>query len=323
MDIEIIGAESLGVRGLCCFVKIGNRKVLIDPGVALGYTRFGLLPHPVQVAVDERVQKKIIERWSQATDIVISHFHGDHIPLANANPYQLALKRTVNLNEGVRIFTKDLSHLSALEKKRVQSFPLSVKKRLIPVEEKREGPMSFSKAVPHGEAHHNSATVMMTKLQEGRDVFVHASDIQLLNEEAVSRILSWRPSIVLTDGPPLYLSKITKNQINEAWISGTKLACEVDVLIVDHHLLRSFQGVKWLKHLSLKTGKEVICAADFMKRPRMLLEANRKQLYEDMPVPEDWHENYAKGKANTNPYWNLAKKLHLVRDGSLAEKQDK
>ncbi|GAH37565.1 unnamed protein product [marine sediment metagenome] len=40
-----------------------------------------------------------------------------------------------------------------------------------------------------------------------------------------------------------------------------------------------------------------------------MLEAKREQLYEDMPVPEDWHENYAKGKASTKPYWNLAKKL--------------
>ena len=73
MNIEIIGAESLGVRSLCYFVKASNRKVLIDPGVALAYSRYGLLPHPFQVAVDERIQKKIIQRWSQTTDIVISH----------------------------------------------------------------------------------------------------------------------------------------------------------------------------------------------------------------------------------------------------------
>ena len=301
MDIEILGAESLGVRGLCCFVKTANRKILIDPGIALGYTRFGLLPHPVQVAVDERIQKKIIEKWSEASDIVISHFHGDHTPLVDANPYQLAVKKIIGLNRRVRILTKDLSHLSRIEKKRVESLPDSVKRNLIPVEEKREGPMTFSKAVPHGEIA-NSETVMMTKIEEGKDVFVHASDIQLFNEKSVSQILSWTPNIVLAGGPPLYLSKFSKNQIEKAWQNGRKLACKVDILILDHHLLRSYEGLRWLECLSSETGKKVICAADFMKRSRMLLEAKRKQLYTDIPVPKSWHENYAKGEANTKRF---------------------
>jgi hypothetical protein len=32
-----------------------------------------------------------------------------------------------------------------------------------------------------------------------------------------------------------------------------------------------------------------------------------------MPVPENWHENYAKGNASTKPYWNLAKKLYPLK----------
>jgi predicted metallo-beta-lactamase superfamily hydrolase len=60
MKIEIIGAESLGVKGLCCLVKTSKRKILIDPGIALGYVRHKLLPHPVQIALNEKVQKRII-----------------------------------------------------------------------------------------------------------------------------------------------------------------------------------------------------------------------------------------------------------------------
>ena len=75
MTIEILGTESLGVRGLSCFIKTKNRKILIDPGISLGYIRHKLLPHPLQIAVDEKIQKKIIKRWRESTDIVISHFH--------------------------------------------------------------------------------------------------------------------------------------------------------------------------------------------------------------------------------------------------------
>lgn len=89
MKIEIIGAESLGVRGLCCLVTVAERKILIDPGLALGFLRNGQAPHPVQVAMGEVIRKQIIQVWGLATDIVFSHFHGDHVPLVDANPYQL------------------------------------------------------------------------------------------------------------------------------------------------------------------------------------------------------------------------------------------
>ena len=81
MEIEILGAESLGVSGLSCLVKTAKRRILIDPGVALGYQRGGLFPHPVQVAAGEKVREAILNRLTSATDVVISHFHGDHMPL--------------------------------------------------------------------------------------------------------------------------------------------------------------------------------------------------------------------------------------------------
>ncbi|MQY60038.1 MAG: hypothetical protein GH144_10640 [Clostridia bacterium] len=34
----------------------------------------------------------------------------------------------------------------------------------------------------------------------------------------------------------------------------------------------------------------------------MLLEAKRESLYEDMPVPDRWHEAYAEGEVNTDYY---------------------
>ncbi len=60
MKIKILGAESLGVRSLCVFVTTDNKKILIDPGIALGYKRFGLLPHPFQVAIGYNIRENII-----------------------------------------------------------------------------------------------------------------------------------------------------------------------------------------------------------------------------------------------------------------------
>jgi len=308
MKIEIVGAESLGVRGLCCFITTKKQKIIIDPGIALGYTRYKLLPHPLQVAVDERIQKKIIKKYSEATDIVISHFHGDHVPLVNANPYQLNTEKIAGLNQEAKIWAK-LSHLSPTEKKRTESLALAINKNLIQAEETEKGALHFSKAVPHGKPDNNLETVMMTKIEEDC-VFVHASDIQLLNDESISQIASWRPDIVLASGPPLYLFKLSKDQIRQAWQNAVMLSETVDTLIIDHHLLRDDIGIRWLRKLSSTSHKNILCGADFMNRPQMLLEAWRKDLYEQMPVPEGWHEAYGQGNVTTDYYWNLAKNYY-------------
>ena len=304
MNVEIIGAESLGVRGLCCFVETEDRNILIDPGLALGYVRHKLLPHPVQIAIDERVQKRIMDVWREATDIVLSHFHGDHVPLANANPYQLDITRLIGLNPDARIWTKDPSHLSPTEANRATSLSTILHVCLISAEGKKDGPITFSEPVPHGEANDRLETVIMTRIEED-EVFVHAPDIQLLDDETVSEIISWKPDIVLAGGPPIYLSRLSEDQIETAWHNAERLCHAIDRVILDHHLMRSHEGLEWLKRLSSKTGKPVICAADFMHKPRLLFEADRERLYKRMPVPNGWHENYARGKVSTDNYQNI------------------
>ena len=81
-----------------------------------------------------------------------------------------------------------------------------------------------------------------------------------------------------------------------------RLAANVDILIFDHHLMRDQQGLKWIDALSAETGKQVYCAADFMGRKRLLLEAERTKLYKTIPVPTHWHEEYAKGLINAENY---------------------
>jgi len=36
---------------------------------------------------------------------------------------------------------------------------------------------------------------MMTRIEEGSNVFVHASDIQMLDDEAVKQVIAWQPSV--------------------------------------------------------------------------------------------------------------------------------
>jgi predicted metallo-beta-lactamase superfamily hydrolase len=165
-----------------------------------------------------------------------------------------------------------------------------------------DGLLAFSLPVPHGRPNTKLGTVMMTRIEWGGTGFVHASDIQLLDGEAVSFILDWQPDIVLAGGPPLYLPRLSSEYREAAWRNARRLACHVDTLILDHHLLRCEEGFSWLDRLSSETGHRVICAADFMERPHCSLEARRRQLYEEMPVLAGWHDAYARGDANTHGY---------------------
>jgi len=302
VNIRILGTESLGVRGLSCVVEVESRKIVIDPGLALGYRRHGLLPHPAQVAVGKQVRRKILAELKDATDVVMSHFHGDHIPLPDANPYQLKAQQAAPAYRTAQLWTKGPQGLSNNMLRRRESLGKVLGTDLPNAEGQGDGLLAFSLPVPHGEQHSKLGMVMMTRIQDRETTFVHASDIQLLDGKAVSIILGWQPDIALVGGPPLYLPWLSSRHRETAWKNARRLARHVDTLILDHHLLRCEEGLSWLDRLSSETGHRVICAADFMERPRRLLEARREQLYEEMPVPEGWHEAYARGDADTRCY---------------------
>jgi len=308
LHIDIIGAESLGVRGLCCLVTTGNRRILIDPGVALGYRRRGLLPHPLQIGVGRGVRTRIIHALGVATDVVFSHFHGDHVPLADANPYQLSLRDILHRAGSQRCWSKSGDGLSE-GKRQCRADLLARFGDSVPAAEGfRDGILTFSGAVPHGAPKSSLGTVMMTRIETGVHVFVHASDIQLLDDTTTDAIIDWGPTTVLAAGPPLYLGRLSPGETDRAWKNAVRLVEAVGIVILDHHLMRDAQGVVWLNRLSDLTGKRVYCAADFMGRPRRLLEAHRQQLYEEYPVPVGWHERYAHGEVSVRGYFEGRRK---------------
>ncbi|MDE4908529.1 MBL fold metallo-hydrolase [Methanogenium marinum] len=304
MDITIIGTESLGVRGLSCMVETGARRILIDPGVALGYLRHGHLPHPCQVAVGAAIRENILAAIGEATDIVISHYHGDHVPLADANPYQLSLARIPPL-EDVRFWCRGTTSLSFHSLRRREAIEEHLGHPLPESDGTEEGILSFSVPVPHGSPQSHLGRVMMTCIRDEERTFVHASDIQMLNREAVAIIRAWEPDVVFAAGPPLYLLRLTEKERLSAWENALSVAEGCGTLILDHHVRRSLNGCRWAEKLSEEAGGNVVSAADFMGREPLLLEARREELYQEYSVPEGWHDAYAKGEAGLENFMNF------------------
>jgi len=305
-SIQIIAAESLGVRGLCCAVTAGSRRIVIDPGLALGFYRHGLHPHPAQVAVGERVRRSIVKLLDGATDVVYSHFHGDHVPLKDANPFQLSFDALPERFPALRSWSKNGEESHPEMQRRFLDLRELTHDGLRVVEGSTEGPLSFSAPVPHGEDGSHLGTVMMTRVESDDGVFVHASDIQLLNTEAVEQVVDWRPDIVIAAGPPLYLTSLGEKAREAARRNTLRLAENVKTLVIDHHVMRSEAGARWLQELALDAPCAVRSAADYMERTPLLLEARRRELYEAVPVPEGWMDDYTRGKAQAEPFLKTA-----------------
>lgn len=308
-SIKILGTESLGVRGLSCIITTKGRKIFIDPGISLGYVRHGFLPHPVQIAVGRVIKQKIIEELKTTTDVVFSHFHGDHIPLKEANPYQLSLEEVKPSLKHVKIWAKRWQEISPNMEERARVIASECGNNLINAEGKRDGVVEFSGSFPHGKNDSSLGEVMMTKIIVNDKVFVHASDIQLLSARPVDQLLTLHPDIVLASGPPLYLSRLNKEDLKFAWNNAVRLARGVGLLIIDHHLLRCDEGFTWMHRLNEETDNIVTCAAGFMGCPSQPLEAKRSMLYEKIPVKSNWHEEYVPGKTDLQGYLSKARDI--------------
>ena len=109
----------------------------------------------------------------------------------------------------------------------------------------------------------------------------------------MSVILDWSPDTVLLSGPPLYRD-LPSGLCEAARQRALRLARAVPCCIIDHHLLRSRAGLRWLEDLRSITGAPLPNAADYLQVEPRLLEADRVRLYETEPVAPDWHDAYVR-----------------------------
>ncbi|WP_298667800.1 hypothetical protein [uncultured Methanofollis sp.] len=274
MQITILGAESLGARSMATVVEAAGRTVLIDPGVALAPKRSGLPPHPREVEAAERVREAILWWLPRATDVVITHFHGDHMPLADADPYQVSLSAFA-LPEKCRVWVPGEEGHPGRSRARRRALVQALHRPIPSAGGKDDGVVACSSPFPHGGG---GGGVMIVAVREGDACFVHASDTQLLSSEAVATALRWRPSVVYTSGPPLYLPGVTWTEADLAHAHATRIAAATDTLVIDHHPLRGEGGLRWVEDAG------GISAAEFMGVTPALLEARRRDLWGRPPA---------------------------------------
>ncbi|MEM1578676.1 MAG: hypothetical protein QXN34_06270 [Archaeoglobaceae archaeon] len=282
MEIMPIAFDSMGVRSMATFVRTRDLNIFIDPSVSLAPSRYGLPPHRIEI---ERMNEKwmeIKEFVKKSDAVIITHYHYDH-----HNPEE------VEIFEGKKLFLKHPKEkINRSQVARASYFLEKLRNLSVEIDfcdgkkyEFGNTTVEISKPVFHG-ANQKLGFVLEVFISDGKRSFLFSSDVEgPLHEDQTVFIIEKKPEIVFIDGPMSYMLgyRFSKNSLDTA-IKNLKRICEVvKNLVLDHHLLRDLKwrtAVSELFSYAEQFGTKIQSAAEFFGMKEDLLEAKRKELYE-------------------------------------------
>jgi predicted metallo-beta-lactamase superfamily hydrolase len=286
MKIIPLAGDSLGTRSMATYIETKDCKVVIDPSVALGPYRYGLEPHPLEL---ERMDNhwNRIKRYSKKADVlIVTHYHYDHHdpdePAVFKNKILLAKHPKKDINKSqkkrARFFLKQLGELpKKIEFSDGNEFSFG------------KTTIRFSEAVPHG-TNTKLGYVTEVSVHSARTKFLYTSDVQgPALKEQLQFILDEQPNVIFCDGPMSYMMgyRYSKKNLQKSIRNLGRIIRETKVkkLVLEHHLLRDLQWKKRIKNVykvAKKKKVKVMTFAEFLGRENSILEARRKELYEEM-----------------------------------------
>ena len=311
--ITPLAEESLGVRSMCTLVETPDTVILLDPGVSLAPSRFGLPPHPEEFRAVRDSRRRILEAAQQAEVVLASHYHFDHITPGFKSWYEWTEEDTYRLvYSGKLVLAKDIEHnINFSQRRRGYVFRKLVSEvaREILVADGAELTLGRTRIkctdpMPHGAPGTRLGWVVGMLIEHQNEKILYLPDVQgPMSGEALNWILSEKPDLVMIGGPPTYLAgmKVPEDAVNQGIENLARIAAQVDMIIVCHHLLRD---IAWRERLTQvfnaagDKGGKVVSAAEYLGREAVLLEAQRKELYRERPPSEEFMEWIRAGKKN-------------------------
>jgi hypothetical protein len=294
-----IAAESLGTRSMCTFVETKDLRVILDPGVSLAPNRFGLPAHPREYDALIESRDAIEEKASIADVVTISHYHFDHHTpsfvdwVCNWSSPEIARKIYENKLVLLKNYKKNVNFS---QRRRGWVFAKTGGKYANNLEAadgrtlKFGGTLlRFSEPIFHGSENSSLGWVLTTTIECEGERVAFAPDVQgPMYNAALKMIMAEKPHLLIIGGPPLYLTnfRVPEMQIQQGLERLKQLAANVQLIILEHHLLRTKnwrEEAKLVFETARKSGHEVMSAAEFLGKEDNLLEAGRKELFEAEP----------------------------------------
>lgn len=302
--------ESFGVRGMATLVETDDIRIVVDPGSALG-PRFNLSPHEQEYMALARSRRAIIDAARGADLLTISHYHFDHyVPsFEDWTWIWSSPKLAERLYRGKVILAKDISsNINPSQRKRgymFQRMNSGVAKEIKVADGGKFNfnltTLHFSEPVAHGEQSSGLGHVLMLTVRTPGCSFVHAPDVQgPIEERTLELILMQEPDAAIVGGPPIYLAgfRVGRESLSAAVDNMVRLAEEVPLVVIDHHLLRSFKYRDYLRPVYAEAERRkhrVLSASELLGMEPRLLEAMRKELHAKKPVEREWYERLERG----------------------------
>ncbi|MBT0158582.1 hypothetical protein G4O51_01200 [Candidatus Bathyarchaeota archaeon A05DMB-2] len=321
IKVTPLAAESLGVRSMCTLVETPDVTLLLDAGVSLCPYRFGLPPHPFEFQTIAKLRTRIAEAADRAEVVTISHYHFDH----HTPSYQDWMVNWTEADETARLIYQDKTvfmknpkeKINPSQRHRAWLFQKTGGKHAKALES-ADGKkftfgttaLRFSEPVPHGPDDSMLGWVIMATVEFEDERFMFAPDVQgPMSTYTVDLIKAVKPQAVMVGGPPFYLGgfKVTDAQLKLGVENLAGVVENVPLTVLEHHALRDEawrEKIKPVHDAALRTGHNVLTAAEFLGVENVLLESRRRQLYRDNPPSkefEKWMRETSTSKIATKP----------------------
>jgi len=262
------------------------------------------MPHPREFRARDEARERINAAASKAKVVTVSHYHNDHHTPNYVDPVWLGTSPELSERtyRGKIVLAKDFrKKINPAQRRRGWMFKQAAEKWADKFEvadgktfQFGKTTIRFSEPVPHGEDESGLGWVLICAVEKGDETLVFAPDVQgPVAEETVKAILNAKPTILILGGPPTYLQgfRIGEDFFRTALHNMAKIVTEVEMVVVDHHLLRDEGWNKFLdpvRDSAMKAEHDLLTAADLLDREPDPLECRRKQLYEEEKPKADF-----------------------------------
>ncbi len=301
-----VAFESLGVRSMCTYIETKDVKILLDAGVSLGPNRFGLPPHPREYEALKERRNIILEMTDKVDIVTVSHYHLDHYTPSYtdwANTWSSA-EVAERIYKGKIVFAKSYkTMINASQRKRGWMFARTSSRQAAKLEfadgrsfKFGDTSIRFSPPVSHGNEGTELGWVLTVIIEYGNDRVLFAPDIQgPISARTVNMILDEKPKLLIIGGPPTYLVDLREDgeRMEVAVKNLAALVRKTPITILDHHILRDEAWRDKMKpafDAAERMGNKILTAAEYLGEKNRLLEACRRNLYEDEPPSREFIE---------------------------------
>jgi predicted metallo-beta-lactamase superfamily hydrolase len=293
---------------MCTLVETPDVAILLDAGVSLCPYRFSLPPHPIEFKTIAELRRSIAEAADKAEVVTISHYHFDHHTPSYEDwlvNWTEAHETARQIYQGKKVLMKNpREKINASQRKRAWLFQKTggkYAKALETADAKtfafgKETVLRFSEAVPHGPDNSMLGWVVMALVECHGERFMFAPDVQgPMSTHTLELIKAAKPQVIMVGGPPFYLGgfKVDEAQLQVGLRNLTEVVETVPLTVLEHHALRGEawqQRTKQVYDTAVKTGHNVVTAAEFAGYENNFLESRRKMLYVENPPSKEFEK---------------------------------